>query len=429
MGSGWPLTGRAEELQAITESVDTAGAAGIVLAGAAGVGKTRLARETLTRAGRRGRGCRFVAATASAQSVPLGAFADYADRLGPDPLARVRDVVDAVTTHGERGPVVVGVDDAHLLDEQSALVVHQIVRRHLATVVLTVRTGEPAPDAITALWKDELLPRLEVQPLSKAETAALLETVLGGLVGLGDRANGCGTTPAATSCICANCWPTNSPPGHFARRSGIWIWDTHPTVSATLAELIDTTIGRQSPRVLDVLDVLAVADPLELDVLRAVVDAAAIEEAETGNLITVDDESVDPVVRLAHPMFGEVRRMRASSVRLRRFRSAIVAASPPLQSGTDPVQLVRRAALVIDSDATPDPQLLIDAASAAIQLMDPGRRRASRPPRRRARRRHGRPRDAHQRARQLRTARRGTRGQRRSASARLDATRAARHSA
>ena len=172
MGSGWPLTGRAEELQAITESVDTADAAGIVLAGAAGVGKTRLARETLTRAGRRGRVCRFVAATASAQSVPLGAFADYADRLGPDPLARVRDVVDAVThTRRDRGPVVVGVDDAHLLDDQSALVVHQIVRRHLATVVLTVRTGEPAPDAITALWKDELLPRLEVQPLSKAETA------------------------------------------------------------------------------------------------------------------------------------------------------------------------------------------------------------------------------------------------------------------
>ena len=78
MGSGWPLTGRAEELQTITESLDTAEAAGIVLVGAAGVGKTRLARETLTRAGHRGRDCRFVAATASAQSVPLGAFADYA---------------------------------------------------------------------------------------------------------------------------------------------------------------------------------------------------------------------------------------------------------------------------------------------------------------------------------------------------------------
>ena len=121
-----------------------------------------------------------MAATTSARSVPLGAFADYADQLGPDPLARVRDVVDAVICTASRGPVVVGVDDAHLLDEQSALVVHQIVRRHIATVVLTVRTGEPAPDAITALWKDELLPRLEVQPLSKAETASLLECVLAG---------------------------------------------------------------------------------------------------------------------------------------------------------------------------------------------------------------------------------------------------------
>ena len=173
------------------------------------------------------------------------------------------------------------------------------------------------------------------------------------------------------SCICANCWRTKLVSGHFARRSGIWTWDTLPTVSATLAELIDATMGRQPPHVLDVLDALAVADGLELDILRAVVGAAAIEEAETGNLVTVDGESFNPIARLAHPMFGEVRRMRASSLRLRRFRSAIVAASPPLRSGTDPVQQVRRAALVIDSDTTPDPQLLIDAASAAIQLMDP----------------------------------------------------------
>jgi hypothetical protein len=35
----------------------------------------------------------------------------------------------------------------------------QLLLRSEARVVLTVRSGEPAPDAITGLWKDGLLPR------------------------------------------------------------------------------------------------------------------------------------------------------------------------------------------------------------------------------------------------------------------------------
>ncbi|HEX4103086.1 MAG TPA: ATP-binding protein [Pseudonocardiaceae bacterium] len=55
MPRGWPLTGRSEELSRInglTRRRD--GPAGVVLAGPAGVGKTRLARESLAAAGQRG---------------------------------------------------------------------------------------------------------------------------------------------------------------------------------------------------------------------------------------------------------------------------------------------------------------------------------------------------------------------------------------
>ncbi|MGH3537887.1 MAG: hypothetical protein ACRDQJ_06235 [Pseudonocardiaceae bacterium] len=47
------------------------GPAGIVLAGAAGVGKTRLAREALAAAQRRGALTRWAVATASARALPL----------------------------------------------------------------------------------------------------------------------------------------------------------------------------------------------------------------------------------------------------------------------------------------------------------------------------------------------------------------------
>ena len=56
-------------------------------------------------------------------------------------------------------------------------------------MIVTIRTGESAPDEETALWKDSLLRRLELQPLSRNESDQLLQTVLDGplAAGCGER--------------------------------------------------------------------------------------------------------------------------------------------------------------------------------------------------------------------------------------------------
>lgn len=94
MSREWPLVGRSEELTVIADATGGAGdrARGIVLSGSAGVGKTRVAREAVAavRNARR----HWIVGTASARSVPLGAFADIASDFGPDPLRRVREVID-----------------------------------------------------------------------------------------------------------------------------------------------------------------------------------------------------------------------------------------------------------------------------------------------------------------------------------------------
>ena len=78
--------------------------------------------------------------------------------------------------------MVVGIDDAHLLDDGSAALAHHLAATGTAFVLVTIRTGETAPDPIVALWKDGLAVRLELQPLSGAEAAGLLSEVLGGQV-------------------------------------------------------------------------------------------------------------------------------------------------------------------------------------------------------------------------------------------------------
>jgi hypothetical protein len=92
---------------------------------------------------------------------------------GGDPTHLLRQARRTLLADPGRTGVVIAVDDAHLLDPLSALLVHQIVLHGAATVMVTVRSGEPAPDAITALWKDGLLERLEVQALNRVEITVI----------------------------------------------------------------------------------------------------------------------------------------------------------------------------------------------------------------------------------------------------------------
>ncbi|MGW5153817.1 ATP-binding protein, partial [Rhodococcus koreensis] len=154
MSAAWPLTGRDEELRFIDRALRrTDGPRGVVLAGVAGVGKTRLAREALAVAVRRGAVARWVPATASARVLPLGAFAGVLNVTGQDPSRVVQSATAALVDGAGSAGVVVAVDDAHLLDDLSSLLVQQLVVRRAATVVLTLRSGEPASDAVTGLWK------------------------------------------------------------------------------------------------------------------------------------------------------------------------------------------------------------------------------------------------------------------------------------
>lgn len=184
----WPLTGRAEETRLIAENLTEGDApGGVAITGRAGIGKTRLAREAAKSVSAGSAPVRWTAGTQSAQTIPLGAFAEWADASGGGPIGLIGSVIEALTAAPSGARAVIVVDDAHLLDAQSAFVLHQIVLRRSASVIVTIRSGAAVPDAVTALWKDGYLPLLELQPLSCAEAHLLLCGALTGDVDAEDR--------------------------------------------------------------------------------------------------------------------------------------------------------------------------------------------------------------------------------------------------
>ena len=366
----WPLTGRAEELKAIAEVLGGGGEhAGVAIVGHAGVGKTRLAREAVVAASGAGWTVRWMVGTLAAQSIPLGAFTQWSDRLDGDPLRLVRSVIARITTSSNNKRVLVAVDDAHLLDNLSAFVLHQLVLRGAASVIATIRTGKPVPDAVTTLWKDAHLQRLDLQPLSRPESHALLETVLGGSVST-QCADRMWRLTRGNVLYLHELVNQELSAGGLVTRDNLWQWPGPMAVSPSLVDVVNLHIGAAPEPMLAVIDLVAVAEPLELVYLTSLADPGAIELSERDGLISVSRTATSEVVRVGHPLYGEVRLAQSGQVRLARLRGQIALAMTTLDAAGDPPDPVRLGLLWLDSDLPPDRDVFTRAAQAAVMRLD-----------------------------------------------------------
>lgn len=355
MERSWPLTGRDEELRRVAAAIRP-GAAGIVVAGPAGVGKTRLAREALTVPSSRGATVVWAHGSTAARPFPLGAFAGLLDVPSGDAAETIGRALDQLS---RQQSLVLAVDDAHLLDEHSAIVLHRVVVRRLAPVVVTLRTGEPAPDTVTSLWKDDHLPRLDLDPLDVAETTGLVARVLGGPVESAS-AHRLWTLTQGSPLFLRHLLAGEVSAGRFSPASGIWRWTSEPAISPELAGLLEREIGALAAGLQDVVDLVALAEPVAVPTLSALTSPEDLEQAEDRGLVRTDGL----VARLAHPLYGEVRRAAMGTLRARRLRGQV---AQTLAGARDPIP---RAVLTLDSDLPADPTLFLQAAQAATRMYD-----------------------------------------------------------
>lgn len=364
-----PLTGRDSELAVIRRALSGAGGqSGVLIAGAAGVGKTWLASEVLHRAEASGERTKWIVGTESAHALPLGAFIGSLGEAISDPLTNVRRVINSFVAQQRRGRVVVGVDDAHLLDGLSALVVHQLAQSGGARLVVTMRTGGEEPDAVTALWKEGLLARLDLEPLSAAATREVIENTLGAPVDARSAARFWQLT-AGNMLFLRQLLSDQIAAGRMRKLAGVWMWDGDVAVSASLSDTVGRQLGRLGQRLAMVVDTLSQCEPLAVDVLCDLVRRRDLAAAEKMGLVSVERSGGELIARLAHPLFGELRRAGAGEMYLSTIRGRL--ATRLARSGDAGMQAtVRRALLSLESDLEPEPELYLESARHAMTLLD-----------------------------------------------------------
>ncbi len=263
---------------------------------------------------------------------------------------------------------MIGIDDAHLLDGLSAHVVHQLAQTTGIRLVVTLRSGADEPDAVTALWKDGLLARLDLEPLSVAATRSVIEADLGGPVD-SRSAQRFWKLTGGNALFLRELVKDQVAAGRFRQVAGVWMAGDEVASSPSVTEMVQREMGRLTAGVASVVDVLSQAEPLPVDVVCDVVPRRELERAEELRLVTVERTGGTLLVRLAHPLFGEVRRATAGEMYLSKIRGRL-AQRLAKDEDADIYAVVRRALLTLESDLPPDPQLFLESARSAMTLLD-----------------------------------------------------------
>ena len=363
---GWPLTGRAAEMAQIIASLGSRRGArrGVVLCGPAGVGKTRLAQEAAAWASQRGAVVRWVLCTPACKTVPMGALAPWCDAVDGNPLDLVNQVIATITAGAGEAPLVLAIDDAHHLDDLSAFVVYQLVSREVVALIATIRTGEEVSPAVVALRQLDTIECLELQPLTYRDSEHLLTHTLGGPV-RPDSAMRLWNLTGGNVLYLRELVSQAYRSGNLVEHDDGWAWTADIALTPSLIELVGLHAGSTSGAVRDLIDMVAAAEPVERACLVEIIGQATLNDAEQHELIVAASDSGD-LVRLRHPLYGEVRLAQAGRYRLQRLRGKLAAALAA-RPDADPVRV---GVLWLDSDLEPDGTVLLRAAEQAVVRLD-----------------------------------------------------------
>jgi DNA-binding CsgD family transcriptional regulator len=362
MHQPWPVIERRAEAQAIAEATGCAtGPWGVIVDGVSGAGKTTLLSEFL-------KSCvgptTWLAGNATTSSTPFGAFSRVIDSPDAWDVAVTLSKICRTVTDGNRDGTVV-VDDAHLLDPLSADILNQIATTHTLSLVITLQTGNPVPEAISALWKDRGFSRVTLGCFNLDEIDTVLVAALGGPVDSKTSVRIAAASEGNPRFL-RHLVEGSLADGRLICCNGIWQLRGEPTITEECALHLRHLCAAVPAAAERALAVVAFGEPLDVAVLEALTSTESMLAVECTGLVRFGTEGGIVVARLAQPFLGEVVRQQVDGAEARRIRGEL--ATLLGADAREPLTRIRAAALSIGTNHHRSPQSLTAAAADATAL-------------------------------------------------------------
>ncbi|WP_159622748.1 helix-turn-helix transcriptional regulator [Ruania rhizosphaerae] len=293
------------------------------------------------------------------------------DVPGPDAIGRLVEACTDSLSQVEPVPTLV-VDDVHLVDEATAVVLAELVHAGTAQLVSTCRRQPGPPAPLQSLLRRDRIERIDVSALDPAEVEELLTAALAGPVARQtsrDAWHLTGGNPLYLRELVRSLWEANV----LVRVDGAWIWRDHSVVGDRLTDLIAAELTGLAEDERDLIDLLALAGPTAIHRLHGSVSDGTLQRSVQRGLVVTESHHHDgvPRARLAHPLHAEVSRATLLPGRRRELFHRLGARGTATRSErSHPAALFSMVDWALTCEVRPAAEDLVAAVHAAATVAD-----------------------------------------------------------
>lgn len=378
----WPSAGRDHELQIALQAVRTGG--GVELCGAAGVGKTHLSNRIVEHLVGEGDDWIVVslAVTEARSGIPLSALEPVLGAMGSFAAEGVFALIGEVSNQFDEmaggRQVLVQIDDAHLLDDFSAETLASLCRMRKIRLVTTTRSAVKVPSALSTLWKDAIVERLDIEPFDFAQTGALVRRALGGPVVAA-------TLRSLWELTQGNLFYIRETVRDGVRRGdlvladGAWSWRVTPQPGRSLVDVVKQQLNLFSDDRRQVVELVALCEPVAASVVLELCVGSELDALADQGILTISrplgTSTGGAQVSIAHPLYATAVRQLVPPDRRRNLfellyqfelHDDVLTAGQPLSESLP--HLMRSVAWGLECNVSLDYERLLAAAKAAAML-------------------------------------------------------------
>ncbi len=349
------------------------GGYGAVVVADAGTGKSSLATAVAGKLKDRVNVHR-IHTSSSLSTVPYGALAPFISDLDPretdSPLAVMRSLMGRLFPDGRyessAAPLLI-VDDADALDEASGELVMQLVTSGRIRILLLTRRIAGLPAGLSNLVWEGALSRHDLPPLTESQVHELCVQVLDGPVLTStskDIARVSGGNPMLVLALLSETVRA----GSLVFRHGVWLLHEQMLPpEGRLGDLLRAQLSALSTAERDALEIIALAEPLPAAAVFSLGLHREIDSLTEAKLVVVSGDPAQ-LLRLKHPLYGDIVRVLVPAARSARLRRRLLSVFDPGSANGE--NLLRWTAWSMDCGAEVPDSHLVAAAYRANNLFD-----------------------------------------------------------